>query len=70
MSRMKKLLPSDQEIEKYINEYFSENYMTILETQMLSFMKSRYEFNPSEKNDREWKNFSTYVCERKNSKGK
>lgn len=56
---------TDEEIEKYIDEYYCESMIIALETQILYIMKERQKNNPSEKNNREWLEFSDYYIARR-----
>lgn len=56
---------NDEEIQSYINEAFSEEVIRRYEEQLLSVMKTRYEKYPSDKNDKEWLDFTNYVCRRR-----
>ena len=57
---------TDEEITSYINYYYTEAAIQELEGHLLSILKKRQEIYPSEKNDREWLEFSDWVCKRKN----
>ncbi len=56
---------SDYDLEKYVNEAFTEQVIQGYENQLLSVMKHRQEKYPSEKNDREWLAFTNFVCRRR-----
>lgn len=55
-------------IKDYIDEYYVESMITTLESQILGLLKARQENIPSAKNDREWLEFSDYVCKKKQRK--
>ncbi len=59
---------NDKEITTYINEAFSEEIIRRYENQLLSVMKTRYEKYPTDKNDKEWLNFTNHVCKRRYQK--
>ena len=52
-------------IEKYINEYYMENYICECEERLLYALKMRQEKFPSQKHDKEWDEFSVWVINRK-----
>lgn len=56
---------SDEQINKYVNEAFTEQVIQGYENQMLSVMKHRQEKYPTEKNDREWLDYTNFVCRRR-----
>lgn len=52
---------------KYINKYYLKYFIEKLENHILMIMKIRQEHFPSEKNDREWEEFSEFIIERRYS---
>lgn len=56
---------SDNQIKDYIDTYYIESIIENLEIQILALMKARQENIPSEKNDKEWVEFSNYVRNRR-----
>lgn len=60
-----KIKISDSDLEKYVNQAFTEEVIQGYENQILSIMKHRQEKYPSEKNDREWLAFTNFVCRRR-----
>ncbi len=56
------------EIKDYIDTFYIEGMIENLEIQILALLKAKQENIPSEKNDREWKEFSNYVCKRREMK--
>ena len=56
---------NDEEIKTYINEAFSEEVIRRSEDHLLQIMKFRYENYPTKKNDREWLDYSSFVCRRR-----
>lgn len=56
---------SDCDLEKYVNQAFTETIIQGYENQMLAVMKYRQEKYPNEKNDREWLQFTNFVCRRR-----
>lgn len=55
----------DEDIKKYINEYLCEESIREKEDEILHIMKMRQETYPSEKNDKEWLNFSVQCMTRR-----
>lgn len=56
---------SDSDLEKYFNQVFTEEIIRRNEDEIAAVMKRRQEKYPSEKNDREWLEFSNFVCRRR-----
>lgn len=56
---------SDDAIAQYVNKAFSEQVIQNYEDQLLAVMKHRQEKYPSEKNDREWLDYTNFVCRRR-----
>lgn len=56
---------SDIELEKYVNEAFTEQLIQSYENQILAVMKHRQEKYPTEKNDAEWLSYTNFVCRRR-----
>lgn len=56
---------SDYEINKYINEALTELMIKEYENKILAVMKHRQEKYPSEKNDKEWLDFTNFICGRR-----
>lgn len=56
---------SDNQIKDYVDTYYIESMIENLEIQILALMKARQENIPSEKNDKEWVEFSNYVRNRR-----
>ena len=56
---------SDEQINRYVNETFTEQIIQGYENQMLAVMKHRQEIYPTEKNDREWLDYTNFVCRRR-----
>jgi hypothetical protein len=57
-----RVLISDEELQEYVNKFFSEEVIQQYENQLLSVMKFRYKKYPTEINDKEWLDFTNYVC--------
>jgi len=55
----------DEEIQKYVNQAFAEQIIRGYEDQLLGVMKVRQEKYPSEINDKEWLDFTNFVCSRR-----
>ena len=53
------------ELDKYVNEAFTEEVIRSYEEQILGIMKLRQEKYPNEKNDREWLDYTNFVCSRR-----
>lgn len=56
---------TDEQINKYVNEEFTETFIEEYENQLLRVMKIRQENYPSKRNDNEWLNFTNFVCRRR-----
>ena len=56
---------SDSDLKKYVNQAFTEEVIRGYEDQILSVMKHRQEKYPNEKNNREWLEFTNFVCRRR-----
>lgn len=56
---------TDEQITEHINSFYMESMVKQAEDQLLHFLKMRQEKFPSEKHDREWLEFSDYVCKRR-----
>ena len=56
---------TDEQISEYMNEYYAESEIQRLEENILHIMKYRQETYPSEKNDKEWFNFSDQMIKRR-----
>ena len=59
---------SDEELEKYVNESFTEEIIRRCEDQLLAILAHRQGAHPSEKHAQEWFAFKDYVCERRYKK--
>lgn len=59
---------SDKELNEYVNQAFTEEVIRRYEDQLLGFYKARQEKYPSDKNDKEWLDFTNYVCKRRYGK--
>ena len=55
----------NQEIQNYVNKAFTEQVIRHYEDQILRVMKHRQEKYPSDKNDKEWLDFTNFVCRRR-----
>lgn len=60
-----KPLMKDEDIERYINQAFTEQVIRRYEEQLLGVMKTRCEKYPTEKNDKEWLDYTNFVCRRR-----
>lgn len=56
---------NDEKIQEYINLALSESMIRDLEEELLIVMKFRQEKYPSERNDKEWLDFSNFVSNRR-----
>lgn len=56
---------SDDQIQSYVNQLFTEQVIQEYENQILAVMKKRQENYPNEQNDREWLAFTNFVCSRR-----
>lgn len=65
MPKQNKELEIENDVKKYINDWYSENMIQEFENKILSIMKLRQEVYPSEKNDEEWLNYTNFVCRRR-----
>ena len=63
---MKKI--EDEEISSYISNYYFEDLVQFYEHCLLQVMKSRQEKMPSDINDKEWLNFTDFVCSRRGNR--
>jgi len=59
---------SDSDLEKYVNKVLTEEIIQGCENQILAVMKHRQERYSSEKNDKEWLEFTNFVCRRRRKK--
>lgn len=59
----------DEELNKYINNALTAQLIRNEEDHLLSIYKFRQGKYPSEKNDREWLDFTNYVCRRRSQEG-
>lgn len=53
------------DLDKYVNESFTEKVIRRYEEQILSIMKKRYDKYPTEINDNEWLRYTNFVCRRR-----
>ena len=56
---------TDKQITDYINENWSEMYITRMEDELLRAFKMRQEYLPSEQNDKDWSTFTDFVTQRR-----
>lgn len=56
---------NDDDLERYVNEAFTEQLIRNTEDHLLKIMKHRYQKYPTQKNDDEWLIFTNYVCRRR-----
>lgn len=63
---MRKTKMIDQDaLDKFVTETVLEDAITLTEDHLLYVLKSRQEQLPSEKHDKDWLDFSNYVCKRR-----
>lgn len=55
----------DKDIINYINLTYTECFIQQAEDDLLSILKWRSEQFPTEKNDKEWLDFTDFVCKRR-----
>ncbi len=60
---------TDEEINKYVNEAFTTQVIEMYENQILAVMKHRFDKYPTPFNDKEWLDYTNYVCRRRYQKG-
>lgn len=58
-------MPTDDQIHEYMNSFYYEFFITQMEDTLLSVMKDRQEKYPSEKNDKNWLDFTDFVLKRR-----
>jgi hypothetical protein len=56
---------TDQQINEYINQAFSEELIRRTEDHLLSILKFRQEKYPTEKNDKEWLDYTNFISRRR-----
>lgn len=56
---------TDEDINKYINESFTEQVIQNYENQILHVMKTLYEKYPCDKYDAQWLNYTNFVYRRR-----
>ena len=56
---------SDKELNEYVNEAFTEQLIQNAEDHLLAIMKHRHEKYPTEMNDKEWLDYTYFVCRRR-----
>ena len=52
----------DDEIAEYINSALFEQMLQILENDILRILKLRYEKYPTNENDKEWLDYTNFIC--------
>jgi hypothetical protein len=56
---------TQEEIDLYCNEAFTEMLIQKYENQILAVMKTRQEKYPCDRNDQEWLDYTNFVCRRR-----
>jgi hypothetical protein len=56
---------TDEQIQEYINQVFTEEVLRRYEEKILGVMKTRYEKYPTERNNTEWLDYTNFVCRRR-----
>lgn len=60
---------TDEEINQYVNQAFTEEVVQQYENQLLLVMKTRFEKYPTPINDKEWLDYTDFVCRRRCKRG-